>query len=69
MGKAWKQALLVKFIDLGSAVTLVEFMNKQDKDSVIRDGPWSFDKHLYSQKRWKVIYKSNNYNSPQHNSG
>lgn len=42
----WRLSQRVKFRDLGKHISLVEFIGIQDKQSIIRDGPWCFDEHL-----------------------
>lgn len=46
MRRAWKLTQPLKFQDLRGNISLVEFKSIQDKKSIIRDGHWSFDKHL-----------------------
>lgn len=46
MKKAWRPARDIRFRDLNTSLTLIEFEDRRDKDRVIREGPWSFDKHL-----------------------
>ncbi|XP_042964598.1 uncharacterized protein LOC122298810 [Carya illinoinensis] len=46
MRRAWRPVRGIKFRDLNSSIMLIEFDDECDKDRVIRDGPWSFDKHL-----------------------
>lgn len=36
----------MKFCDLGGHISLAKFTCTQDKKSIIKDEPWSFDKHL-----------------------
>lgn len=36
----------VRFRDLSSVLFLVEFEDSRDKDRVLMEGPWTFDKHL-----------------------
>lgn len=36
----------MKFRDLNSTLMLAEFENRRDKEKVLREGPWSFGKHL-----------------------
>lgn len=46
MKRAWRSIRDIKFRDLNSMIMLIEFEHECDKDRVITDGPWSFDKHL-----------------------
>ncbi|KAF5463842.1 hypothetical protein F2P56_013970 [Juglans regia] len=46
MRKVWRIAKSIRFRDLNSIFMLIEFDDIWDKDRVLRDGSWSFDKHL-----------------------
>lgn len=46
MRKALKLTQQIKFQDLMGNVTQAKLMSIQDKLSIIREGPWSFNKHL-----------------------
>lgn len=46
MRRAWRPVRVIKFRDLNSVIMLIEFDDERDKERVIRDGPWSFNKHL-----------------------
>lgn len=44
MQKVWRATKPLKFFELGSGLMLVEFEEICDKEKVLRDSPWSFDK-------------------------
>ncbi|XP_040998212.1 uncharacterized protein LOC121244266 [Juglans microcarpa x Juglans regia] len=46
MRKALRLTMGVRFRDLSSTLMFVEFDDRRDKEKVIQEGPWSFDKHL-----------------------
>lgn len=46
MQEGWCLINTLTFKDIGSFVMLVEFTDKRDKEHVICEGPWSFDKNL-----------------------
>lgn len=46
MRKAWRSVGRVKSRDLNHSIMLVESIDIRDKNHVIREGPWSFDKNL-----------------------
>ncbi|XP_042988686.1 uncharacterized protein LOC122316216 [Carya illinoinensis] len=46
MKRAWRLVRGVKFRDLHSNIFLANFEDLRDKEKVLREGPWSFDKHL-----------------------
>lgn len=46
MRKIWKPTKPIHFHELGSGIGLVEFEEKRDKERVMRDSPWNFDKCL-----------------------
>lgn len=46
MRRAWRPVKGVRFWDLNLVLTMVEFDYRCDKESVIWEGSWSFDKHL-----------------------
>ncbi|XP_042964587.1 uncharacterized protein LOC122298799 [Carya illinoinensis] len=46
MRKIWRTIMGVCFRDLSSTMFLVEFDDVSDKENVLREGPWTFDKHL-----------------------
>lgn len=60
MRKTWRLVRGVKFHDLNSTLMLVEFEDHSDKEKVLREGPWSFDKHLVMLKEvngWQQVHK------------
>lgn len=46
MKRAWKLVHPIMFRDLGGLVSLVEFSSGRDIEAIVREGLWSFDKHL-----------------------
>ncbi|XP_042944586.1 uncharacterized protein LOC122278462 [Carya illinoinensis] len=52
MRKVWRLVKGVKFRDLNSEFMSVEFDDTRDKLKVMREGPWSFDKHLVLLKEF-----------------
>ncbi|XP_042968967.1 uncharacterized protein At4g02000-like [Carya illinoinensis] len=52
MRKVWRPVKGVKFCDLNTEFTLVEFEDTRDKIKVMREGPWLFDKHLVLLKEF-----------------
>ncbi|XP_042942811.1 uncharacterized protein LOC122276999 [Carya illinoinensis] len=46
MKKVWRPVNGIKFRDLNTVFTLIEFENEGDKSKVERNGPWHFDKQL-----------------------
>lgn len=44
--RAWRHTQPLKFWDLDENIPLAKFTSIKDKKSIIRDGPWSFDKHM-----------------------
>ncbi|XP_042950030.1 uncharacterized protein LOC122282137 [Carya illinoinensis] len=52
MRKVWRLVKSVKFHDLNAELTVVEFEDSRDRAKVIREGPWSFDKHLVLLKEF-----------------
>ncbi|XP_042958084.1 uncharacterized protein At4g02000-like [Carya illinoinensis] len=52
MRKVWNLVKGVKLCDLNTEFTLVEFEDTRDKIKVMREGPWSFNKHLVLLKEF-----------------
>ncbi|XP_042974654.1 uncharacterized protein At4g02000-like [Carya illinoinensis] len=55
MRKVWRLVKSVKFRDLNAEFTLVEFEDSRDRAKVVREGPWSFDKHLVLLKEFDSL--------------
>lgn len=55
MKRAWKLVHPIKFRDLGGLVSLVEFSTHRDKVNTIREGHWTFKKHLVVFKEVEKI--------------
>lgn len=43
---------MIQFWDLGSNILLTEFDDMKEKERVMRDGPWTFDKSLVLVKEF-----------------
>lgn len=50
--KIWHPFELVKFHESRSSIILAEFSDTNDKDHVLNDGPWLFDKFLVLVKEF-----------------
>lgn len=46
MRKVWKPSGEIRFFDMGVGIILVKFDDHLDKQRVLHDGPWNFDKCL-----------------------
>jgi hypothetical protein len=49
--QAWRLKNTVEVQDLNKNLFLFRFVSKRDADSVMKNGPWSFDKNLVILKR------------------
>lgn len=50
--KIWRLVKPDKFHELGSSLFLAEFEDVYDKEHVLRNGPWHFDKSLVQTKEF-----------------
>ncbi|KAG6628921.1 hypothetical protein CIPAW_14G046500 [Carya illinoinensis] len=55
MKKVWQPVHEVRFKELGSKLLLVEFVDDRDKQRVLREGPWTFDRNLVLLKHLEVV--------------
>lgn len=46
MRKIWRPAKPIKFHEVGVGIMMVEFKEKADKDRILKEIPWNFDKCL-----------------------
>lgn len=52
MKKVWKLVKPLRFYEMGAGMMLVEFEDSNDKNKVVRDGLWNFDKCLILVKEF-----------------
>lgn len=52
---------MTRFHELGSGMMMIEFEDKLDKERVLRDSPWNFEKCLINCKNTMEHNKSKNY--------
>lgn len=46
MKKVWCPIKLLRFHEMGEGLMLAEFADQNNKNRVLNDGPWNFDKSL-----------------------
>lgn len=52
MKNVWKPIKPLRFHEMGAGMMLAEFEDPNDKNRVVRDGPWNFDKCLILVKNF-----------------
>lgn len=55
MHKIWKPVKPIKFHETGAGMMLVEFDDKLDKDWVLQNAPWNFDRLQTLLLSWPII--------------
>lgn len=46
MRKIWKLVKPIKLYELGDRLMLIEFGDSQDKERILKESPWNFDRSL-----------------------
>lgn len=50
MKEAWRLTKTLKYVEIGKEMMMAEFDNQHDKQRIMRDGPWNFNKSLILMK-------------------
>ena len=52
----WRLAAGFEIMDVGNGYFMVKFDNHEDREKVIKDGPWMINDHYLALKKWPLDF-------------